>query len=158
MMKIRFLLVSKTTESYIQAGIEGYSKRIKKYASFEIVELNTPKMSTKLSHSEIKKKEAALIQKHIQPSEYLILLDDKGKSFDSIGFSQRLERWKDTMNKPLVFLVGGAYGFHSEIYERADFKVSLSPMTFSHQIIRIIFLEQLYRAFSILNNEPYHHA
>lgn len=157
-MKIKLLLVSKTSEKHLKEGIEHYSKRINKYCSLEIIEINSSKISSKMSFAEIKKKEAALILSKLNTHDFLVLLDDKGKRMDSESFSKKVEHWKDTVQKPIVFLVGGAYGFDEQIYKKADFKLSLSSMTFSHQIIRIIFLEQLYRAFTILNNEPYHHA
>jgi len=156
-MKITFLLCGKTSEDWIAAGASVYSKRIKNYIQFEEKVLPDLKNSSKLSVNEIKSKEGEQILAELDASDYLVLMDENGDTFTSISFSAELQKLMNAGRKRLVFLIGGPYGFSQEVYKRANKKISLSNMTFSHQIIRIIFLEQLYRAFTILNNEPYHH-
>ncbi|MDR2084529.1 MAG: 23S rRNA (pseudouridine(1915)-N(3))-methyltransferase RlmH [Bacteroidales bacterium] len=156
-MKITFLLCGKTSEKWISEGINLYSKRIKNYISFEEKILPDLKNSSKLSVIEIKSKEGEQILNELDVSDFLILLDENGNTFSSISFANELQKLMNTGRKRFVFLVGGPYGFSPEVFKRANMKISLSEMTFSHQIIRVIFLEQLYRAFTILNNEPYHH-
>lgn len=156
-MKIVFLLTGKTNEKYLTEGISLYQKRLKHYTSFEMIEIPNIKKSQNLSKIELAKKEGDLILKNIQKSDHLVLLDDKGKEYNSLKFSEKIQNWMLTSKKRIIFVVGGAYGFSKDIYHRADEKLSLSKMTFSHQMIRLFFIEQLYRGFSILNNEPYHH-
>ena len=122
-----------------------------------MIEIPNIKKSQNLSKIELAKKEGDLILKNIQKSDHLVLLDDKGKEYNSLKFSEKIQNWMLTSKKRIIFVVGGAYGFSKDIYHRADEKLSLSKMTFSHQMIRLFFIEQLYRGFSILNNEPYHH-
>lgn len=138
-------------------GESEYLKRLKRYAPIEKIELPDIKGAKKMSQSEIKQKEGALILSKLIATDIVILLDDKGKDYSSIQFSKWLQNKMNTSIKSLVFIVGGAYGFSAELYARSQEKLSISKMTFSHQMIRMIFFEQLYRAFSILNNEPYHH-
>lgn len=156
-MKIKLLVIGKTEEDYLKKGIAIYEGRIKKYLSFEIIELPALKNNKNLSFQEQKKKEGELILKQLDDSDKLILLDDKGKEMDSIGFSKNIQQLMSSGVKSVVFLVGGPYGFSEEIYSRANGKISLSKLTFSHQMVRLFFTEQLYRAFAIINNEPYHH-
>lgn len=156
-MKITLVFTGKTTESYVLEGEKLFSTRISRYVPFEIKVIPELKKSIKLSELEVKRVEGEAILKLISTSDYLILLDDKGKSFTSLQFSEQLNRWMIQGMKNIVFCVGGAYGFSNEVYKRANFKLSLSSMTFNHQLIRVIFTEQLYRAFSILKGEPYHH-
>ncbi|MDL2228056.1 23S rRNA (pseudouridine(1915)-N(3))-methyltransferase RlmH [Bacteroidales bacterium OttesenSCG-928-K03] len=156
-MKITLLLCGKTSEKWISEGMNIYSKRIKNYISFEEKIIPDLKNSSKLSVNEIKSKEGEQILNEIDTSDFLILLDENGNEFSSISFANELQKQMNSGRKRVVFLIGGPYGFSQEVYKRANMKISLSQMTFSHQIVRVIFLEQLYRAFSILNNEPYHH-
>jgi len=156
-MKIKFILSGKTQESYIREGIQFYYKKLNHYTSFEMIEIAELKNTKNLEQESIKLKEGELILQQIKAGELVVLLDDKGKEFNSLDFAQHIEKKRLQSVRYLTFVIGGAYGFSASVYERADEKLSLSKMTFSHQIIRLIFLEQLYRAFSILNNEPYHH-
>jgi 23S rRNA (pseudouridine1915-N3)-methyltransferase len=156
-MKIRLLQIGKTQESYLLSGIQEYKKRINNYIQIEIETILNIKNSTSINNEVLKQKESELILQKLKKEDVLILLDEKGNKFDSVGFSQFMQRQMNSGNKQVVFLIGGAYGFSKEIYERADGKISISPMTFSHQLIRLIFLEQLYRAFTIIHHHPYHH-
>ena len=156
-MKIVLLSIGKTSERYLVDGIQHYQNRLKHYMPFEIIEIPNIKKSQNLSKTELKKKEGILISQHIQSTDYVILLDDKGKASSSLQFAQKLESWLNSGKKRMLFVVGGAYGFSDEIYSKASEKCSLSKMTFSHQMVRLFFAEQLYRAFTILKNEPYHH-
>jgi len=156
-MKISLLVVGKTTDDYIQIGMDNYIKRLKRYIGFNVEVIPALKKAGKLSQQQIKDKEAELILAKIQAGDTLVLLDENGKEMNSIDFSEYIGKNMLQSIKNLVFLIGGAYGFNKDVYQRAQFKLSISQMTFSHQIIRLIFLEQLYRAFTIINNEPYHH-
>ena len=156
-MKIVLLTIGKTNERYLVDGIQHYQNRLKHYMPFEIIEIPNVKKAKNLSKTELKKKEGLLITQYIQSTDYVILLDDKGKTSSSLEFAQKLESWLNSGKKRLLFVVGGAYGFSDEIYSKASRKCSLSKMTFSHQMVRLFFAEQLYRAFTILKNEPYHH-
>ena len=156
-MKFILLAVGKTVEKHYIAAISDYMERCKHYASFEMEIIPELKNTKSLSTDQQKEKEGELIQKYIQPGDVVVLLDEHGKEFRSVEFAQWVERKMHTVNKRLVFIIGGPYGFSPAIYQLASEKISLSKMTFSHQMIRLIFIEQLYRAFSILNNSPYHH-
>jgi len=156
-MDIKIILHGKTEEAYLQEGISKYIQRIKRYITFSELVIAPPKNSKSLNFHDIKIKEGELLLAKIKPTDMLILLDDKGTILDSVDFSEFLQKKMNQGVKNLVFVVGGSYGFSKEVYERANFKLSLSKMTFSHQIIRLLFVEQLYRAFTILNHEPYHH-
>ena len=156
-MKIVLLTIGKTSEKYLIEGIAQYQKRLKHYTQFEILEIPNLKNAKNFSNAEIIKKEGELILKQLQNSDYLVLLDDKGKDFTSPKYAQKLQQWMLSGKKRVVFVVGGAYGFSEQVYKRGNEKISLSKMTFSHQMVRLFFVEQLYRAFTILNNEPYHH-
>ena len=153
-MKIKLILVGKTNAKYLVEGEKEYEKRLKHYTKFEEIIIPDVKHLGKLSESELKKKEGQLILAKLENSDHVILLDDKGKSYSSVEF---LQQKMNSSLKSLVFVVGGAFGFSDEVYSRANLKVSLSKMTFSHQMIRLIFKEQLYRGFSILRGEKYHH-
>ncbi len=157
-MKINLLVIGKTNQKFLIEGEEEYHKRLKKYIQFEKIELPDVKNAKNLSEVELKKEEGKLILTKIQPNGLVILLDDKGKSFTSIEFSDWIQEGLNRGHKHITFVVGGAYGFSHEVYAAAHQKMSLSKMTFSHQMIRLLFTEQVYRAFTILNNEPYHHA
>ena len=156
-MKIKLLSVGKTEEKYLKAGIELYCKKIIHYFPFDYEELTGIKQTKNLSFNEQKKREGELILKKLTPSDIVILLDETGTQYSSVNFSGFLQQKMLQSSKQLVFVIGGAYGFSQEMYARKNDLISLSPMTFSHQMVRLIFLEQLYRAGSILRNEPYHH-
>ena len=154
-MKITLLLVGKTSSSDVKAICDDYKKRINHYVKMEeVVVDNAVKVS---DTNKAKEKEGELILKKIVPGDFVILLDDKGKEYSSVQFAAYLGGLFNQSLKNICFVVGGAYGFSDELYKRANAKLSLSKMTFSHQIVRAIFAEQLYRAFTIMHNEPYHH-
>lgn len=155
-MKISFLTVGKTTFPFVKEGVDIFIKRIKHYTTFEYIEIPELKNTSSLSKEQIKEKEGDLILKHLRNTDKVILLDERGRSFTSIEWSKEIGREIISGTKSLVFIVGGAYGFSQSVYDRADGKLSLSSMTFSHQIIRLFFIEQLYRAFTIIKGEPYH--
>jgi len=156
-MNIKILTIGKTHKHFLIDGENEYQKRLKKYVNLTKLELPDIKNTKKMAESEIKIKEGDALLAKILPSDYVILLDDKGKMYSSVEFSKWLQKKMNLSIKTVVFIVGGAYGFSDQVYQRANEKISISKMTFSHQMIRMIFLEQVYRAFSILNNEPYHH-
>ena len=156
-MKIKLLQIGKTSENYIQKGIEEYSNRIKNYIPFEIETIPYLKNSNSFSPDLLKQKEGELILHKVKKEDILILLDENGKTYHSKGFSNYLQQQMNTGNKQLIFLIGGAFGFSEDVYKRANGKIALSAMTFSHQLIRIVFMEQLYRGFSIIHHHPYHH-
>jgi 23S rRNA (pseudouridine1915-N3)-methyltransferase len=155
-MKIRLIVVGKTRQEYVNAGFELYRKRVVNYLPFEMLVIPTLKNTRNLAPCDFRKKEGELILNAIDPTGWTVLLDEKGKSFDSEKFAGWLQKKMNFGPKVINFVVGGAYGFSDEVYLQAGEKLSLSRMTFSHQLIRVIFMEQLYRAFSIINNEPYH--
>lgn len=156
-MKIALVVIGKTDARYFVDAIEEYRNRLVHYIPFEMEAIPDIKNVKNLSESQQKEKEGALILKALQPGDYLVLLDEKGKEFTSIQFSAYLEKKMHTVQKRVVFVIGGPYGFSESVYKAASEKISLSKMTFSHQMIRLIFVEQLYRAMTILNHEPYHH-
>ena len=156
-MKIKLIVVGKTNATYLVEGEKEYENRLKHYTKFEEIIVSDVKQSVKLSEKELKKNEGQMVLAKLENSDHVILLDDKGKSFSSIQFSEFLQQKMNSSLKSLVFVVGGAFGFSDEIYQRANSKFSLSKMTFSHQMVRLIFKEQLYRGFSILRGEKYHH-
>ncbi|MBI3502907.1 MAG: 23S rRNA (pseudouridine(1915)-N(3))-methyltransferase RlmH [Bacteroidetes bacterium] len=152
-MNITLLCTGKTSEKYIAEGIKMYAERIKHYCKFNLIEVEAGKGN----ESEIIKKESLTILKRVGENDFLILLDEKGKEQTSVQFAEMLQHHQNISTKNLIFLIGGAYGFSEDVYQRANAKISLSLMTFPHQLVRIIFLEQLYRTFSILRGEKYHH-
>ena len=156
-MKIRLLVVGKTKEKEIQSGIDEYLKRLTRYTNFQMEVIPDVKVSKKMSAGEVKSLEGKEIIKRLD-KDVLILLDEKGKEFTSVGFSKWIENQQLSSTKQLTFLIGGAYGFSEEVYQRASSKIALSKMTFTHQMIRLIFIEQLYRAFTIIKGEKYHHV
>jgi 23S rRNA (pseudouridine1915-N3)-methyltransferase len=156
-MKITLLTVGKTEDAYLKEGIEKYVKRLKHYTRLELIDLPELKNTKALTEQQQKTKEAELILKKIMPLDHLILLDEKGMELTSKQFATYLDKKTISSTSSLVFVVGGPYGFDESVYERANDKLSLSRMTFSHQMIRLFFTEQLYRAFTILKGEPYHH-
>ena len=156
-MKITLLTVGKTTNPHLIKLQEEYQNRLKFYITFELVVIPELKNTKSLSISEQVEKEADLILKQIELNDKVVLLDEKGKQFTSVAFSEYIAKKIMASHKRMIFVVGGPYGFSERIYQRANNKISLSTMTFSHQMIRLIFIEQLYRAFTILKGEPYHH-
>jgi len=156
-MKIILLTVGKTTNTHLIKLQEEYQTRLKFYIPFEMVVIPELKNTKKLSVSEQLEKEADLILKQVEINDKVVLLDEKGKQFTSVEFSDYMAKKIMASHKRMIFVVGGPYGFSERIYQRSNNKISLSTMTFSHQMIRLIFVEQLYRAMTILKGEPYHH-
>jgi len=156
-MKIKLLAIGKTDNLHLQQLIDDYIKRLGFYISFELQIIPDLKNTKSLSEIQQKEKEGTLILKQIDPLDEVTLLDENGKSYTSIDFSDFLQKKMNSGIKTLVFIIGGPYGFSDEIYNRANGKLSLSSMTFSHQMVRLFFIEQLYRGYTILKNEPYHH-
>lgn len=151
------MAVGKTDNPALQQLISTYEKRLSYYINFELQLLPDIKNSKSLSEEQQKIKEGELILSYVEPSHHLILLDERGKEYTSIAFADELQKKMNTGIKQLTFVIGGPYGFSQAVYQRANSKLSLSKLTFSHQMIRLFFVEQLYRAFTILRNEPYHH-
>ncbi len=156
-MHTLLVLVGKTNDSRMISLMEDYSKRINRYHRLDIQIVPELKNKGKMSEKIQKQKEGVLILDKLKAGDWVILLDEKGKSFDSVRFSQYINAKRSGAHKRMVFVVGGPYGFSEEMYARGQEKIALSSMTFSHQMVRIFFLEQLYRANTLLNNEPYHH-
>jgi len=156
-MKIKLLTIGKTDNKHLIQLIEEYQNRLKHYIKFELEVIPDIKNVKNLSEVQQKEKEGALILSKLQNTDDLVLLDDKGKQFTSIEFSQYLQKKMNSGIKQLVLVIGGPYGFSDTVYKKAIAKISLSKMTFSHQMIRLFTVEQIYRAFTILKNEPYHH-
>ncbi|MBO7643875.1 MAG: 23S rRNA (pseudouridine(1915)-N(3))-methyltransferase RlmH [Bacteroidales bacterium] len=154
-MHITLLTMGKTDVSWVAEGLKMYASRLVHYVPFSINEIPSLKGTGSLSADQLKTREAAVLLKAVKPSDTVILLDEHGEEYTSVGFADRLQRWLSA-GKNLVFVIGGAFGFAPEVYARADGKLSLSKMTASHQLVRTIFAEQLYRAFTILKGEPYH--
>jgi 23S rRNA (pseudouridine1915-N3)-methyltransferase len=155
-MNIKFIVVAKTDERYLQEGIDVYVKRLKHYVNFELVVIPALKDLHKVSAEEVKEREAIVLLRHLEKLDTVVLLDEHGTEYTSVGFSKYLQKQMNTGIRTLAFVVGGAFGFSPKVYARATDKLSLSQMTFSHKMIRLLFVEQLYRAFTILNHEPYH--
>ena len=156
-MNLILLTVGKTDVPWVKEGLDLYTSRLKHYVPFSVVEIPELKKVSSLTRQQIKEKEGELILKQVGPQDTLLLLDEHGRECRSLEFADFLEKQMNTGAKNLIFTVGGAYGFSDAVYERANWKLSLSKMTFSHQMVRTIFAEQLYRAFTILKGEPYHH-
>jgi 23S rRNA (pseudouridine1915-N3)-methyltransferase len=156
-MLVTFIQIDKTQDSYLNEGVSIYQKRLKNYCSLDTITINVPKNVRMRSEKEQKTEEAKLILKELKPSDHLILLDERGKQLSSLEFSKFIQQKQNSGIKRLVFLIGGPFGFAEEVYERANFKLGLSAMTFSHQMVRLFFMEQLYRAYTILGGEKYHH-
>ena len=155
-MKLTLLTVGKTDVRWVRDGLDLYVSRLKHYVPFSLVEIPELKNASALSQDQIKEREGELILAALKPSDEVVLLDEHGKQFRSVEFAQHLQE-RMNRGRDLVFIVGGAYGFSQKVYDRAPGRLSLSPMTFSHQMVRTVFAEQLYRAFTILRGEPYHH-
>ena len=157
-MNIKLIVVGKTDEKYLQEGIAGYLSRLKHYVNFEIVVIPALKEQKGASPEEIKMRESALILKQIEKVDRAVLLDEHGKQSTSVEFSQYLQKQMNAGIRNLAFVIGGAFGFAPCVYEASHDKVSLSKMTFNHQMVRLFFVEQLYRAHTILRHEKYHNA
>ena len=155
-MNIRLLVISKTDIPYLQEGIDIYAKRLKHYVNFELEVIPALRDQKGASPDEIKEREAALLLKRLEGVDRIVLLDEHGKEHTSVGFSEFLQKQMNSGVRTLVFVVGGAFGFAPSVYKVAHDKLSLSQMTFNHQMVRLFFVEQLYRAFTILHHEPYH--
>ena len=156
-MKIKILAIGKTDDKNLLSLIQTYEQRLKHYVKFELIVIPDIKNSKNLSIKQQKEKEGELILKQIQLTDQLYLMDENGKEYGSIEFSQFLQKRMNSGIKNMVMVIGGPYGFSEKIYQKANAKISLSKMTFSHQMIRLFIVEQIYRAFTILKNEPYHH-
>ena len=154
---MQLLTVGKTEDKYIKEGLKMYENRLKHYISFEMKELPALKNTSGFSEARQKQEEGEKLLQKIEPTDHLILLDEKGKEFTSRAFARQLEGLMVQSVRQVIFVVGGPYGFSEAVYKRANNKISLSKMTFPHQLVRLVFLEQLYRAMTILKNEPYHH-
>ena len=156
-MTIKLLTIGKTDDAALQTLIQTYVNRLGHYNKFELEIIPDLKKTKNLSVEQQKSAEGKLILDKISTSDFVVLLDENGKQFSSEGFSEYIQKRLNSGMKQLIFVIGGPYGFSEEVYSRADGKLSLSKMTFSHQMVRLFFVEQLYRAFTILRNEPYHH-
>lgn len=156
-MKITLLTVGKTDIGWVRDGMDVYISRLKHYIPFTVNEIPELKNVSSMSREQIRAKEGELILKHIRPSDELILLDGRGKEMSSVELARMMENRLSGSGRDIVFVIGGAYGFSGKVYDRSDSMLSLSRMTFSHQMARVIFAEQLYRAFTIIKGEPYHH-
>jgi 23S rRNA (pseudouridine1915-N3)-methyltransferase len=155
-MKIKLITIGKTDEDYLISGINKYISRLKYYINFELIIIPDIKIGKKLNVKLIKETEGKELLKQISKSEFVILLDEKGKEYHSIGFSQFIQKRMNT-GMDLTFIIGGPFGFSEEIYAQSNMKISLSQMTYSHQMVRLFFIEQLYRSFTIIKGEKYHH-
>lgn len=156
-MKITLLTVGKTEDAYLREGIEKFVKRLKHYIKLEIIDLPELKNTKALTQDQQKTKEAEMILKKITATDHVVLLDEKGLEFSSVQFADYIDKKAIGSVQNLVFVIGGPYGFDASVYQRANDKLALSRMTFSHQMVRLFFTEQLYRAFTIIKGEPYHH-
>ena len=156
-MKITLLTVGKTDKDWVRQGMEIYVSRLKHYIPFAVVEIPELKNVSALTKDQIKMREGELILKNIKPTDDLILLDERGKEYTSVELAKVIQDKISYVGKDMVYVIGGAYGFSDAVYQRANSKISLSRMTFSHQMVRAIFVEQIYRAFTIIKGEPYHH-
>lgn len=157
-MKVAFWQIGKTRPDYFAQAEQEYAGRLKRYLPFEVCVIPDIRKAGKLSPQALKEKEAQAVLKLLHEDDFLVLLDERGKAFSSVAFAKWMEARLSGSGRRLLFLVGGAYGFSEALRQRANAMISLSPMTFSHQLVRPVFLEQLYRAMSILRNEPYHNT
>lgn len=156
-MKIVLLTVGKTEDAYIKEGIDKFIKRLKHYTKLEVIDLPELKNTKALTQEQQKTKEAELILKKLAVTDHVVLLDEKGLEFSSVQFADYLDKKAIGSVQSLVFIIGGPYGFDASVYQRANAQLALSRMTFSHQMVRLFFVEQLYRAYTIIKGEPYHH-
>ncbi|MBP5712231.1 MAG: 23S rRNA (pseudouridine(1915)-N(3))-methyltransferase RlmH [Prevotella sp.] len=155
-MKTELILVSKTTDKHLAAGIDDYVERIRHYIPFEVSVIPELKNTKNMTEEQQKNREGELILQRLQPADTVVLLDEHGKELRSIELAEWLQRKQNTARR-LVFVIGGPYGFSAQVYARANEQLSLSKMTFSHQMVRLLFVEQIYRACTIIKGEPYHH-
>lgn len=155
-MKVTLLVIGKTKDLYLQEGVSDYVKRIQRYVPFQIITLPDIRSSKKADINQLKEMEAESVLMRIKPRDFVVLLDERGTSFTSVNFARYLQELEGRTGQ-ITFIIGGAYGFADSVYQRANARISLSDMTFSHQMVRLIFLEQLYRAYTIQRGEPYHH-
>lgn len=156
-MKIELAVIGKTSIGYLKQGIDEYIKRLKHYVPFEIKYIDDIKNTKNISEDQQKRTEGAKILLLLDKSDFVVLLDEHGKEYTSIQYSSYIQKRMLSGTKKVVFVIGGPYGFSQEVYDRANDKISFSKMTFNHEMIRLIFTEQLYRAYTIINHEPYHH-
>ena len=156
-MRITLIESGKTKDPFIREGVEVFRQRLMHYVPFQIETLPDLKNTRNMTMKVVQEKEGKLLLKRLKPGDFLILLDERGKEYHSISFAEYINGLEGRVNH-LLFVIGGPYGFSEEVYNRADALLSLSKLTFSHQLVRVIFMEQLYRAFTILKGEPYHHA
>lgn len=156
-MKIELAVIGKTSIGYLKQGIDEYIKRLKHYVPFEIKYIDDIKNTKNISEDQQKRTEGTKILSLLDKSDYVVLLDEHGKEYTSIQYSSYIQKRMLSGAKKVVFVIGGPYGFSQEVYDRANDKISFSKMTFNHEMIRLIFTEQLYRAYTIINHEPYHH-
>ncbi len=156
-MKVQFIFTGKTDSGWIKEGVVTYSDRLKHYCKLSVKELPDIKNSGSLTRETLKEREGERVIKELDAGDFVVLLDERGDSLSSEEFALKIESWTNRGVRNIVFVVGGAFGFSDALYKRSDAMLSLSKMTFSHQMVRVIFLEQLYRAYTILKGEPYHH-
>ena len=156
-MKIELAVIRKTSIGYLKQGIDEYIKRLKHYVPFEIKYIDDIKNTKNISEDQQKRTEGAKILSLLDKSDFVVLLDEHGKEYTSMQYSSYIQKRMLSGAKKVVFVIGGPYGFSQEVYDRANDKISFSKMTFNHEMIRLIFTEQLYRAYTIINHEPYHH-
>lgn len=156
-MEITLIVIGKTNAKYLIEGLDEYTRRLKHYITYNINVIPDIKNTKNLSEEQQKETEGKLILNVLKPGDFIVLLDERGKEFSSMQFSDYLQRKMNSGLRRLVFVVGGPYGFSKDIYSKADEKLSLSKMTFSHEMIRLFFTEQIYRAMTIIRGEPYHH-
>lgn len=156
-MNIKLIAIGKTDNKNLQSLMEEYQKRLSFYIKFELEVIPDIKNAKNLSETQQKEKEGELILSKLAPTDFLILLDENGKLFSSVDFANELQKKMNAGIKTLVYVIGGPYGFSEALYQKAQQQISLSKMTFSHQMVRLFFIEQVYRGFTILRNEPYHH-
>jgi len=156
-MKIALLQVGKTSERYLAEGIAAFEERIRKYSAFEIITIPDLRRTRSMPVKDQKAREGEKILHFFNKDDYIVILDDKGKEFSTMEFSSWLEKILILQKKRILFVTGGAWGFSDEVYGKADMRLSLSRLTFSHQMVRLLFIEQLYRAFTVIKGEPYHH-
>ena len=156
-MKIALLLTGKTTEKHIAEGVNIFSERVKKYTAFEIITLPDLRNTRNMTAREQKTREGVKIIQSLRSDDLIVILDDKGKEFTTMEFAGWLERSFMLPKKRIVFVIGGPWGFADDVYSKSDIRLSVSRMTFSHQVVRLLFLEQLYRVFTIIKGDPYHH-
>ena len=156
-MIVKLIYIGKTGKSFLIEGEKEYTKRLKRYIKFDSIELPDIKNAKKMSFEEVKNKEGSQILSKIKDDDRVFLLDEKGKEFDSVGLSKFIQKQFNLGGQAIVFVIGGPYGFSDEVYQRATGKIALGRLTFSHQMIRMFFIEQLYRSMTIIKGEPYHH-